>query len=289
MPYALIDSVSFLRDLGGEIRHYKISGHKGAESEPGLKHALFQIEQLKSNIGFFGLLFASIGLLNVIRAPKLILIIILLSSYFLYMTQMKVNFHRNFIFFYPFIAVLYGSACELIYVLGKKLANKTGKPIINKLFLLINCVIVLFFVSTAWSQMRESLSVKASRDSRTMIIDKLDSLKVQKIYLAEELRIHGQDLKRLSTPHQLLKLSEIFSCPSKVTDGLVVLPSSVWMMSPSSVDKVTLSVLSENLGKIDKKIISVRIGPGGRGTSLDIYTVNPELLVVDGANLETCK
>jgi hypothetical protein len=288
MPYALLDSVAFLNGLGGEIRHYKVHGHGTHTSLTSWHNAAFQLKSFEGNVGIFGLLLSLIGALNALRRPKLLLILLLLMVYFYSMIQMKVNFHRNLLWFYPFIAVLYGSACDLIYSIGKSLSIKFSKPILMKAVVLINCGVFVFFSSMAWSEMRSSLVYKARKDSRTLIIDKLDDLNQQKIYLANELRFHNQDIKRLSTPHQKMTLSEIFSCPSKISDGLVVLPSKVWMMGPNEADKKMLKVLTENLDRIDSKNIVLRQGPMGSRTYLDIYSVNPEMLVINGARLANC-
>jgi hypothetical protein len=41
MPYAILDSVGFLNGVGTELRHYKVIGHPGATTEPGLRHIVF--------------------------------------------------------------------------------------------------------------------------------------------------------------------------------------------------------------------------------------------------------
>jgi hypothetical protein len=289
MPYALLDSAQFLSGMGSELRHYKVQGHPGAMSEPGWQHAVFQMKQFQDNIGNVGLLIFCIGVLNVVRVPKLHLILLLLIIYFIYMVQMKVNFHRNFIWFYPFIALFYGSACELIFVIGRKIEHKFSMPIATRFCVLINCIIVLLFCSTAWSEMSNSLIIKATKDSRTLIIDKLDKLNGNKIYIADELRIHNQDLRRLSTPHQIMKLSDMYSCPSKVSDGFLVVPSQIWMMYPSADDKKMVASTTEKLNSIAKNKIVLRENPSGGGTSLDIYTINPEILVIDGALFADCE
>lgn len=288
MPYALLDSAAFLHGMGSELRHYKVFGHGGATSEPGWQHMLFQYKAFKDNIGGIGLGLVLLGILNAFRQPKLLLLLLLPIAYFMYMTQMKVNFHRNFILIYPFIAVLFGSACEFIYVIALTLRDKYQMANWGLMGVATVTLIVMWLLTLGWKETQTSLEMSNARDSRTLIVDRIDALNTRKIYVASELRMHEWDMKRLSTPHDLLTLPEIFSCPSKISDGLVLLPAQIGTVFPSESEKQVMKTFSGKLKAIDQKKIILIEGKKGNETLLDIYSVDPELVVVDGAELDNC-
>ena len=288
MPYALFDSAAFLHGIGSELRHYKVFGHGGANSEPGWPHMIFQFKAFQQSLGSLGVVLALLGTLNIYRRPKLLLVLLLPTVYFLYMIQMKVNFHRNLTLIYPFFALLYGSACDLIYATAKVISEKYYKPSLILIGVGLIVLIVVFISSLGWSEMRNSLAVNRSRDSRTIIIDKIDGLKANKIYIASELRIHDWDMKRLSTPHQSLTLSEIYSCPSRVNNGLVLLPAQIGTVFPSEEERQVVRNFAGKLKALDRNVALIREGKQESETLLDIYSTDPELLVLRGTDLNNC-
>ncbi len=290
MPFALLDSAAFLHGIGSELRHYKVLGHAGASSEPGWPNMVYQFAYFRQNLGLVGSIIAWVGLLNVFRKPKMWLILLLPVLYFLYMTQMKVNFHRNFILVYPFIAVLFGSSVDLIYAGVRQIAKKSNaRPLIINFGTVLMSALVLFVMSMAWEQLRISLAIKHHRDSRTLVIDRLDDLpNIDKVYFAAELRMHAQDVKRLGKPHETLNLSEIYACPSPVNDGVVLLPALIDAVFPTAEERTYLSIYEERLKQIPDDSVLLRGGQKDSATLLDIYSTDPEIIAVRGSQLIKC-
>jgi 4-amino-4-deoxy-L-arabinose transferase-like glycosyltransferase len=126
MPYAYIDPASFLSGMGFELRHYKILGHGEFTVGAGIRHIRFQAAEILNNIGIIGAAGVVLGLFASIKNPKLLFISIFPLAYFFYMTTTIINFHRNFLVLYPFIAVGYAGAVLVAWRMGNWFATLAG-------------------------------------------------------------------------------------------------------------------------------------------------------------------
>jgi hypothetical protein len=192
---------------------------------------------------------------------------------------------------YPFIAILFGCCADLIYSGANYIAKKRGlKPLVIILNSVLVSALLLFVTSMAWKQLGTSLEIKHHRDSRTLMIDLLDELaNTEKVYFAAELRMHDQDLKRLGKPHQTLKLSEIYACPSPIVDGVVLLPALIGAIFPTAEERTYLSVYEEKLKRIPVDSVLLRGGQKESATLLDVYSTDPEVIAIRGSQLINCE
>lgn len=289
MPYAFIDLSGFLIALGGEIRHYKVHGHGGNTSEPGLRHIQYQLIAIREYVGTFALAIMFIGVLSIFKKPKLLFVLTLPVIYFLYMTQMRVNFHRNFLIIYPFLGVLFGSATwlinETVIFFISRFSNNSLKPIVH----IIPALMAILVFTSGIQTIKDSLYYKNAKDSRSLIVDMLNEVNnTKKVYVASELRFHIDDLKKLKG-HEIKELSVLFSCPSAVSDGLVIIPSGIKSMYNSDDDRHKINLLESKLKNINKSKILTQTGIKNNAIFLDIYSMNPEVYVIDGADIEGCQ
>ncbi|MDE2724812.1 MAG: hypothetical protein OXI59_15680, partial [Gemmatimonadota bacterium] len=130
MPYAILDFPNFIKDVLHQINYYKTTGHPGATISPGWDYFAFQIREFYQNIGLTGTILFAIGLAGTIFRPVLLLILLFPASYLVFMSGMTVNFHRNFIQVYPFIAVFTGVAFYNLHAALTRFYPKLKKPIL---------------------------------------------------------------------------------------------------------------------------------------------------------------
>jgi hypothetical protein len=288
MPFALLDSASFLSGLGFELRHYKIQGHGPFSSVPGIRHIKFQAHQIYSQIGFLGVLGAVLGLLAGVKRPKLLFIVVLPLAHFFYMTTMKVNFHRNFLVIYPFIAVSYAAAVWMLWqwlqVLkpkGESVGNWSRWALSSLPALLVITLLVHVGMMAKFA-MSESTKIRKVVDSRTELINHLNALAPKApIKIPNELRVHQQDLRKLKYPYQLLPLKEIISgCPINSVEGLAVVPDRLEAgYEATEEEKKLADWYPQQIKAINLSLAKSHLGNGH--VSLDKFSVNPKLYVID--------
>jgi 4-amino-4-deoxy-L-arabinose transferase-like glycosyltransferase len=294
MPYALIDSANFLAGLGWELRHYKVLGHDPHTSIPGIRHIKFQIHTVIENIGLFAVVIAAVGMVSAIKTPKLLFIISLPVVYFLYMTTMKVNFHRNFIVLYPFIAILYSAAIGGLYEIGQKLILKINGDI-QKIKLQSQVVPLLiplllvgylgFLASTAW---QKSVTVKNSADPRSQLIRQINAVQsVTTVYVPIELRVHAQDLRQLIYPFKLISLSDIYACKDIAAGSLAMIPATLEAGYEATGDE---KKLAEHYPAMFASFSTkkARLESGSLVTKLDKFSIDPKILVFDRDAIGAC-
>lgn len=288
MPFALLDSASFLTGLGEELRHYKIYGHGPFSSVPGIRHIKFQAHQVYSQIGVVGALGAALGLLASVKRPKLLFILILPLAHFFYMTTMKVNFHRNFIVIYPFIAVSYAAAVWMLWQwfqvlkLKGESVGKWGRWALSSLPALLVITLLVHVGMMAKFAMSESTKIRKVVDSRTELINHLNALAPKApIKIPNELRVHQQDLRKLKYPYQLLPLKEIISgCPINSVEGLAVVPDRLEAgYEATEEEKKLADWYPQQIKAINLSLAKSHLGNGH--VSLDKFSVNPKLYVID--------
>ena len=278
MPYAIIDLTTFLKHVGFEVRHYKIKGHGGATSVPGWEHFSFQMQQFYRHIGLANAIIIGIGTLGVFLRPLLIFVLILPIMYILYMTGMTVNFHRNFVQVYPFIAILFASGTYTIYYLLGLIQKRvfTSKEWIASVLTFL--IVLSFLLPQAYTSMHKAKAKYKSKDTRTKVIDELNAFKdIKNIIIAKELRIHSQDLKRLKIPYTVVPLLKV-SSSAKNINTIYLLPKNITSFHMPR-DKKKLEPMQKFISKIDKSSIIKTIGGNG-GTRIDIYSVNPGIIFV---------
>ena len=287
MPYAIIDLPTFLRHVGGEIRHYKVLGQGyGHTSPPGLEHLKFQLLQFYSNIGFFNSVMIGLGIAGILFRPLFIFTLMMPLLYISYMIGTKVNYHRNFVQVYPFLALLFASGFYVLYSIIEKvrIRLKWQKAWIAPLAVAI--VVLLFLVPQASSTYALAKMEKKARDSRTHAIADINTLQgFKKLIIAKELRIHWQDLRKLKLPYSIKPLLDIASQKTN-EDTLYVLPALI-TSSKRKKDEEKITAMINFVASIEAFIIK-KVSKNDRGdernyvgiTRLHLYSINPDILLV---------
>ena len=221
MPYALLDFPNFTKDVLHEVIHYKMAGHPGATVAPGWDYLGFQLRAFYHNLGWVGAIFLLCGLIGMYARPALLLVVLFPAAYLLFMSGMTVNFHRNFIQIYPFIAVFVGIAFLVLHETLKRVLSKIKS-------LATTCILAaLVFLPRAYDAYQTGFALHANRDTRSAVIDALNAMEdVQKVIFAKELRVHAHDLDRLACDYAIQPL-EIMAATQSDPDAIYVLPSEV--------------------------------------------------------------
>lgn len=284
-PFAFIDSVHFLNEAAGQLRHYKVIGHPGATIKPGFIHMKYQLMQFKDNLGIVALFVISLGFFQVRKNIKLLLLTCLGALYFLYMINTKVNFHRNLLLIYPFLALLYIFGLDLIRMKINEFAknNKLHKNLIGGfVFSLVIFVTLLPNIRIAYSESR-TISTPDTRSSMIYEIQKIENIK--NVIVASELRVHNQDLRKIGLPFEVASIKDIDNCKKFSENTLFILPASIKNLS---VDNNL-----QNLNQILLKLVGIgnvvaSYGIQGNYINIDTPTANPEVLFIKIARLKNC-
>lgn len=221
MPYVILDFPNFIKDVLNQVIYYKMTGHPGATIAPGWDYLGFQMRAFYHNIGLAGTSFLLCGLIGMYARPALLLVILFPAAYLLFMSNMTVNFHRNFIQIYPFIAIFVGIAFLILHETLKRVLSK-----IKNWATPITCIIAaLVFLPRAYDAYQ--MGYTPSRDTRTAVIDALNAIEnAKKVIFAKELRVHAQDLNRLTHDYAIHPI-EIMAAMQNEPDAIYVLPSTV--------------------------------------------------------------
>jgi len=288
MPYAILDLPTFLRHVGGEIRHYKVLGQGVDDSaKAGLPHLKIQLIYFYNNIGFFNTIMVLLGILGVLFRPLFIFTLIMPILYISYMVGTKVTYHRNFIQVYPFIALLFASGFYTLYIFLDKLQKRFKPKQLPFAPLVVTIITILFLAPQAYSTLNLAKIERDARDSRIHAVNAINRLKgFKEIVIAKELRIHPQNLRVLNLPYTIKPLLQIASSKSK--EGvLYVLPalitSSKWREKKEQIHKMRNFIDSIKSDSIVQKII--RNDRGDKRayvgiTRLEYYSISPNILFV---------
>lgn len=282
MPYAILDLPTFLHDVGYEVRHYKILGHDAANatSTPGWEHFGFQMHKFYENLGLTNTIIIFTGLLGLLFRPLFIFTLLLPVVYILYMSGMKVNFHRNFVQIYPFLALLFASGVYYIYIAVNSIQKKFYPRKAGLLMYLASIAVFVLLLPQTISSTIEAKSHYKKRDTRTIAINEINKMGgiIQKVVFAKELKVHNQDLRRLKISYAILPLLSIGAAtPNKNT--LYVLPKKITSAHNTLKYKKNIDSMQKVITAIDKSSIVKTVG-GNQEMLLDVYTRNPGIIFV---------
>lgn len=287
MPYAILDFPTFIKDVLHQINYYNTTGHPGATITPGWDYFSFQIREFYQNIGLAGAILFAIGLAGTISRPVLLLILLFPASYLLFMSGMTVNFHRNFIQIYPFIAVFAGIAFYNLHV-----ALEHFYPKLEKSIPIICLAAALILLPRAYDAYQTGWVLHNTRDTRSAVIDTLNAMEdVQKIVFARELRVHEQDLNRLKYDYSIHPI-ELISAEQNEKGTHYVLPVEVSQIytyhhreiqtKQAIIDKIPDAHI---LQYIDNNYIGENIGKDyikqNAATMLDVFSTSPSLIIAN--------
>ena len=312
-PYAILDFPNFIRDIVHQILYYKTTGHPGATINPGWDYIAFQIRQFYQNIGLLGAVLFAIGLAGIVSRPVLLLILFYPVSYLLFMSGMTVNFHRNFVQVYPFIAIFIGVAFYTLHAALNRWYNDLPpltppsyeergdhvspthfrersslvlKQLQKRIFLIMYLAAALILLPRAHDAYQTGWVLHNARDTRSAVIDTLNAMDdVQKVVFARELRVHEQDLNRLQCDYAIHPI-EIMSAEQNRDHTHYVLPAKVSQTYPyhhqeihtkqALIDKIHSEHI---LQAIDNPYIGQNIGKDyikqNAATMLDVFSTSP--------------
>ena len=287
MPYAILDFPNFIKDVLHQINYYKTTGHPGATINPGWDYLVFQIREFYQNIGLIGTLLFAIGLAGTISRPVLLLILLFPVSYLLFMSGMIVNFHRNFIQVYPFIAVFAGIAFYNLHAASAHFYPKLKKPIP-----IICLAAALVLLPRAYDAYQTGIVLHNTRDTRSAVIDTLNAMEdVQKVVFARELRVHKQDLNRLKCDYSIQPIGMI-SAEQNRDRTHYVLPAEISQTYTYHHEEIQTkqAIIDKIPGEhilqyIDNNYIEQNIGKDyikqNAATMLDVFSTSPSLIIAN--------
>ncbi len=287
MPYAILDFPNFIKDVLHQINYYKTTGHPGATISPGWDYFAFQIREFYQNIGLTGTILFAIGLAGIISRPVLLLILLFPASYLVFMSDMTVNFHRNFIQVYPFIAIFSGIAFYNLHAALTRFYPKLKKPVP-----IVGIAAMLVLLPRAYDAYQTGVVLHNTRDTRSAVIDTLNAMEdVQKVVFARELRVHEQDLDRLKYDYSIHPI-EIMSVEQNRDHTHYVLPAKIsqiytyYQEEIQTKQEIIDKIPDEHiLQYIDNNYIGQNIGKDyikqNAATMLDVFSTSPSLIIAN--------
>ena len=280
-PYCIMDLPKFLDTLGYQVRIYKIVGHQGAEGIPGLPQFFHYVKYFYTNgYGAIVTILAGIGIITgIFRTRKSIFFIVLSFPvvYMILMCSQKVNFVRNIICIFPFLALF--SSIGFLFIIDS-FVNLTKKifPLTwlkwRNLFILGLLVIVILapFLQSAKCSWRlyimKETRVSASKWLEENIPAKSNVLFMKQLHFFEP-HISGKQYNAL-----------IDSKMDRPIDWYIANNIDYIVTSDACNDRwLKDKSLVENFNFAFKKLPVLKTVPG-KPLSLSVRTVNPRVKVL---------
>ncbi len=228
MPYSVIEVNDFVAALLREFNHYSVAGHgPDFTSEPGLSHMLFQLRTFNENIGAVASLIILFGVGAAYYKRDIAFLLIYPFVFFLFMTSMKVNFHRNYVQLYPFLSVFF--VCGL-FVIHKFLRRALIAFLPQQQNAAVFPVIIVVFIllgQKSFEVWPKAWAVAIHTETRSVIIDELNAQNLDiPLYLSRELHFQAPDLNRLRHKYEIVDALALPSCEISTSEqALFVLPT----------------------------------------------------------------
>ncbi|MCP4200779.1 MAG: glycosyltransferase family 39 protein [bacterium] len=304
MPYALLDLPAFLSGAGAEVRHYRVDGHGPLTIEPGWQQIRFQAAELWRKAGP-GCLLALAGLAPIWKRKAVLWALVAPAAYFLFMIQMRVDSHRNFLVLYPYFAILLGFGIVFLHRLCQ---DGDGGRWRSRWLMrwpmrwLAVALAVVALALPAWQSISAAVTLSRQIETRSEAVLKINRAKVdgfERAVVAVELGVHPLDLKKLELPYELVSTTKFRSLMPRAPRTLFVMPESVdFAESYSTKGRVQLAAALDRLKRElpEERIVERIGGEADRSvhrtgepvfqlsgvTRLDFYSVNPVILLVSG-------
>ncbi len=266
-PFALFDLSTFLKDVGSEVYHYKVTGQGARTAVPGLAHVWDQCRELAANVGIVPLLFAPSGLVWLLRRRGHWIVFVFPLVYLAFMARTTVNHPHNLATAYPFVALAMAAG-----VAGgvRLLGARRALPLVA-----IAALLAGWHMSSA---LLSSARVGLAQESRSRAMQQLEDLRAgrgwMRIGVASELRVHSIDLARLGVEPEIAKIADLVQ--RRADFDAIVLPDAL-MIRDSDGEGVRkrAGALSQLL---PEEGIVLRIE--GEPLFLTVRSVNPGVRVV---------
>jgi len=282
-PYAILDFPEFRDRVVFVSRSYLQDGHPGFTISPGWRHFWFQIQQLIGNVGWPTAAIAFLGFISLAGRPEGPAVLAAPIAYTLLMSFTKVSFHRNFIVWYPWTALLCAAGIDRIHraALDLRERRRLRRSPLPALAGLLATALILSAAADALLKLRSS----RAPETRSRAVDFVNRLPgPATVVIARELRLHPRDLARLSQPYRECALDQIIS--GYFGDRIIyLLPGALsWYPTDAASDREYLeqqrryAPFRKALRPRGKIIHSV----GFRRTSLNIMSINPAVVIAGG-------
>lgn len=278
-PYALLDLSTFAAHVGYEIRHYKVVGHGGdATSEPGFPHFIFQMNALNQYAGWWAYLSACVGISVVcFRRPRLAAVLLSFPVIYMYvMCNQKVNFHRNFLPVYLYLAlfaaVFWVSMAEALTHLMKSRKKLARYATPASALSLIFCAVPLMLDLDR--ELDASVRIHGAKDTRTQALQAINELCSQggedtpcRVVIAEELKTSSYDLHGLNAEYSVTP-AVLLPSSIHVFDFIVTAEKFENQLLPSIADfdaqsVETIQTFDRVAGECNAMPRSIRLNPYG--------------------------
>lgn len=278
-PYALLDFQVFINDALYEAQHYAEIGHGWAHVEPGWPHIQLQASTLLQHSGRVATLLALVGLPFALRRKAFWPWLLYLSTYFLFMTRMRVSFHRNFLVLYPAIVLCFGLGLAAIWQAAGRLKGKNGQWL--SLGLLALAAAFLGYKSLRAAQ--ANWQVWSTPETRTQAVQlaqqQLENLPEPRIGVAQELRLHPLDLAQLHGEITVLPYPQLLAAAGDYD----LLIGYGRLQGSNTGQRQTAAILTGVVEQIPPERTLII---GNDPLYLDILSANPQVvLVTDTAGL----
>jgi hypothetical protein len=204
-PYALLDFSAFLRDVGWELRHYRVLGHGKSTVTAGLPHLTLQGEAVLANLGIVVTVLAVAGLFVLARRRSGWVLLVFPTLYVPFMAGTRAGFHRNFIVVYPVAAIAFGAgALWLVEFLRSAAARRPlaavrgARAAPSVAATAIGALLAFGMAGAAQDAWRERFSPETRSEAiRRATALTSGGVAPARVGIAEELRVHGDDLRDL--------------------------------------------------------------------------------------------
>jgi hypothetical protein len=212
-PYALAELPNFLHFVGWETRHYMSVGQVGRTVEPGWPQLSLQLGQMASNLGWFAAGIAVLGLWPLLRKPQAWVAFSFPLLYLAFTARTRIDFHHNYLVLYPFACVAFAGGVAWLWAgIAARLVELRTQRIAR--LALVALLALALGVHTIQAVAHAHRSY-ATLETRSQAIAELERLATEQAWtrvgLAQELRIHAYDLRRLhGLAYEVLPSAELF-------------------------------------------------------------------------------
>ncbi len=225
-PFALIDLPRFLEDAGYEVRHYEVTGHVGGTIDAGMAQVRLHGGLVLHHVGYAAAGASLVGVVAMARGAAGRTLLLVPVVIFIHMSGTRLGEHRNFLAIYPFLCAAFG--CGLVAA-ARALDRRTGAParlrrpgraalIATACFSPLSALAVSGPVSwSAWT----IPETRTRAILRAAAIASGGGPSVGPIGIAQELRVHEQDLRRLPVPYVVAPFEEL-ACRGADSFGLIL-------------------------------------------------------------------
>jgi dolichyl-phosphate-mannose-protein mannosyltransferase len=208
-PYALIEVPKYLYYAGWEAYHYKASGQVRFTVEAGWPHVALQMGRIAQNVGPFVILPALLGVLALARQKLGFALLAFPIGYTWFFCSMRLDFHRNFVVIYPFVAVAFAAGLASAWHWTQRAWQgraRDGATVALAAALALGVGIHFARAAASSRHLPESRTA-----AMQLAADLARERQWKSIAVAAELRIHPLDLARLPVPATVLPLRDLLN------------------------------------------------------------------------------